>query len=230
MSVINCFTNVDTVLIKLKDGSLCTIFSNTSTTPVTPSLSTEDKREVVNCICSCTKSACSGVPYCPVNFTQTINDDCGKRANASYPTNRVTYKLPEPYASKLEACWGSCGGTLLFDAQYTIYCCAYSRYPDKKILVHAFNCYMMDAAPKNCDSYDKFFSCTMFSYSGLKSPSYSSCLPTSYSAFSSTIFVGNCSYRRCFPLIAVVRTGPGDYYIWPGPNLTDFKIDNIAVY
>lgn len=225
MAVVNCFTNVDTVLIKLKDGSQCTVFSNTSTTPVAPSLSTEEKTGVTNCLCNIPVSACCGVPTCPVCFTQTITDDCGQRANASYPTDRVTYKLPEPYASTLESCWGGCG-TLLFDAQYTIYCCKYSRYPDHKILVHAFNCYLMNSTSSNGDNFDRFCSCTMFSYGGLKSTTYASCLDTTYSTNST--YEIKC-YSRKFPLIAVVRTGPGDYYIWPGPNLTDFKIDNIAV-
>lgn len=225
MAVINCFTNVDNVLIKLKDGSQCTVFSNTSTASVAPSLSTECKKEVVSCICSCTESICQGIPYCPIIFTQAITDDCGKRANAIYPTDRVTYKLPEPYASKLESCWGKCG-TLLFDAQYSIYCCKYSIYPDHRIVVHAFNCYLMNSTNFNGDCFDKFNTCTVFSYAGLKSASCASCLTTAYTANSS---IATKYYCRSFSLIAVVRTGPGDYYIWPGPNLTDFKIDNIAV-
>lgn len=225
MAVVNCFTNVDTVQIKLKGSSSHIVFSNTSATPVAPSLSYNDKKEVTCCLCNIPVSACKGVPTCPITFTQAITDDCGKRANANKPTDRVTYKLPEPYASQLESCWGKCG-TLLFDAQYSIYCCAYSRYPDHKIIVHAFNCYLMNSTSFNGDCFDRFNTCTMLSYGGLKSTSCSSCLPTTYSSTSS---VGTAAFCRCFPLIAVVRTAPGDYYIWPGPNLTDFKIDNIAV-
>lgn len=225
MAVVNCFTNVDTVLIKLKDSSSHIVFSNTSTTPTVPSLSYSDKKEVTCCLCNIPVSACGSVTTCPIVFTQSITDDCGKRANANQPTDRVTYKLPEPYASKLESCWGKCG-TLLFDAQYTVYCCAYSRYPDHRIIVHAFNCYKMDSTSFNSDCFDRFCASTMFSYSGLKSTSYASCLPASYSSTSSITVKHYC---RIFPLIAVVRTAPGDYYIWPGPNLTDFKIDNVSV-
>lgn len=225
MAAINCFTNVDTVLINLKDGSQRIVFSNTSSSPVAPSLSNADKAEVTCCLNNTSVSKCCSIPTCPVNFTQAITDDCGKRANASVPTNRVTYKLPETYASKLESCWGGCG-TLLFDAQYTIYCCAYSRYSDHRIIVHAFNCYLMNSTSFGGDCFDRFTTCTMFSYGGLKAAGCSSCLPTSYS---STSAIATKYYCKCFPIIAVVRTGPGDYYIWPGPNLTDFKIDNVEV-
>ena len=196
MTIVNCFTNVDTVLIKLKDSSQCIVYSNTSSTPVTPSLSYADKEAAKDCLTSMvgSVSTCAGVTICPINFQCSITDDCGKRANACHPLDRTAYKLPEPYASQLESCWGKCG-TLLFDASYSIYCCKYSSYPDHRIIVHSFNKFLMNSTSYNGDCFDKFTSCSMLSYSGLKSPSYAACLGSCNVSTTSSI---SKIYQRMF--------------------------------